>query len=46
MQIRKDAASWSPLQLSAEEFAENVRQTRARATSQATPSGPGTADRE
>ena len=28
VQIRKDTASWSPLQLTAEEFAENVRATR------------------
>ena len=31
VQIRKDSASWEPIQLSAEEFAENVRATRARA---------------
>ena len=28
VQIRKDTASWSPIQLSAEEFAENIRAQR------------------
>jgi NADH-quinone oxidoreductase subunit C len=31
VQIRKDTESWSPLQLSPEEFAENIRQQRERA---------------
>ena len=31
VQIRKDTASWSPIQLSPEEFAQNVRAVRARA---------------
>jgi NADH-quinone oxidoreductase subunit C len=31
VQIRKDTASWSPLQMSAEEFAENIRRQRERA---------------
>jgi NADH-quinone oxidoreductase subunit C len=31
VQIRKDTATWEPIQLSAEEFAENVRAARARA---------------
>lgn len=30
VQIRKTAASWEPLQVSAEEFAENIRRQRAR----------------
>lgn len=37
VQIRKDAASWSPLQLSAEEFAKNVRRQHDLATEQARP---------
>ena len=32
VQIRKDAESWSPAQLSVEEFAENMRVQRARAS--------------
>jgi len=32
VQIRKDTASWSPLQLSPEEFAENIRAQREQAT--------------
>ncbi len=41
VQIRQDTPSWSPLQISAEEFAENVRRSRERATAQATsPHGP------
>jgi NADH-quinone oxidoreductase subunit C len=35
VQIRKTAASWSPLQLTAEEFAANVRGTRDRAEADA-----------
>ena len=31
VQIRKDTASWSPIQLSPEEFAENIRAQRERA---------------
>ena len=37
VQIRKDAASWSPLQLTAEEFARNVRAGRDQAAKQARP---------
>ena len=46
VQIRKDAAAWSPLQLTAEEFARNVRAGREQATKQARSSGlkPGTHD--
>jgi NADH-quinone oxidoreductase subunit C len=39
VQIRKAAQSWEPIQLSAEEFAENIRQQRERAASQAKDSG-------
>jgi NADH-quinone oxidoreductase subunit C len=39
VQIRKDTASWSPLQLSPEEFARNVRAGRDQATRDARPSG-------
>jgi NADH-quinone oxidoreductase subunit C len=35
VQIRQDTPSWSPLQLTPEEFAENVRQRRARAAGEA-----------
>jgi NADH:ubiquinone oxidoreductase subunit C len=28
VQIRKDTAAWSPVQISADEFAENIRQQR------------------
>ena len=35
VQIRKDTASWSPVQLSPEEFAANVRAARERADKQA-----------
>jgi len=35
VQIRKDTASWSPVQLSPEEFAANVRAARERAAKQA-----------
>jgi NADH-quinone oxidoreductase subunit C len=35
VQIRKETASWEPIQLSAEEFAENVRAARARADKEA-----------
>ena|SRR5215471_1548927 len=35
VQIRKDTASWEPIQLSPEEFAENVRAARARAQKEA-----------
>jgi NADH-quinone oxidoreductase subunit C len=31
VQIRKDTASWEPIQITAEEFAENVRAARAKA---------------
>jgi len=47
VQVRKDAERWSPIQLTAEEFAENMRADRERATRQAshghTP-GPSSAD--
>lgn len=42
VQIRKDAAAWSPLQLSPEEFARNVRAQHDKAVKQA---GPGTSSR-
>jgi NADH:ubiquinone oxidoreductase subunit C len=32
VQIRKDTQSWSPIQLSPEEFAENIRAQRERTT--------------
>ena len=35
VQIRKDTASWEPIQLSAEEFAQNVRAARERAEREA-----------
>ena len=35
VQIRQDTPSWSPLQLTPEEFAENVRQQRERASNEA-----------
>jgi hypothetical protein len=41
VQIRKDTASWSPVQLSPEEFAANIRADRERATEQARPTGAG-----
>ncbi|MCC7008781.1 MAG: NADH-quinone oxidoreductase subunit C [Acidobacteria bacterium] len=44
VQIRKDAERWSPLQLTAEEFAENMRADRERATRQATNVRPPRAD--
>jgi len=40
VQIRKDAASWSPLQLTAEEFARNVRAGHDKAVRQAKPAAP------
>lgn len=43
VQIRKESESWSPLQLSPEEFAESIRAQRARSTEQArarAPQGP------
>ena len=39
VQVRKIAESWEPIQLTAEEFAENIRQQRARATSGANDAG-------
>jgi hypothetical protein len=39
VQIRKDAAAWSPLQMTPEEFARNVRAGREQATRDARPSG-------
>jgi NADH-quinone oxidoreductase subunit C len=35
VQIRKTAQSWEPIQLSVEEFAENIRQQRAKAATDA-----------
>jgi NADH-quinone oxidoreductase subunit C len=40
VQIRKDAASWSPLQLTAEEFARNVRAGHDKAVRRAHPVVP------
>jgi NADH-quinone oxidoreductase subunit C len=40
VQIRKDAAAWSPLQMTPEEFARNVRAGREQATRDARPAGP------
>jgi NADH-quinone oxidoreductase subunit C len=40
VQIRKDTAAWSPLQLTAEEFARNVRADRDQADRQARPAPP------
>jgi len=40
VQIRKDAAAWSPLQMTPEEFARNVRAGREQATRDARPTGP------
>ena len=40
VQIRKDTASWSPIQLSAEEFARNVRAQRDQSDRQAEHHGP------
>ena len=39
VQIRKDAASWSPLQLTAEEFAANIRASGASAPADASGAG-------
>jgi NADH-quinone oxidoreductase subunit C len=40
VQIRKDTSSWSPLQLSAAEFAESIRAQREASTRQAAPATP------
>jgi NADH-quinone oxidoreductase subunit C len=40
VQIRKDTAAWSPLQLTAEEFARTVRADRDQAERQARPAPP------
>jgi len=40
VQIRKDAASWSPLQMTAEEFARNVRVGHDKAVKRAHPVAP------
>lgn len=40
VQIRKTAESWSPIQLSAEEFAENIRVQREGAARQSRKTGP------
>jgi NADH:ubiquinone oxidoreductase subunit C len=37
VQVRKDAAAWSPLELTAEEFAANVRASRAASADLAKP---------
>ena len=44
VQIRKDTASWSPLQVTPEEFARNIRARTEQATREAEPHG-GKADR-
>jgi NADH-quinone oxidoreductase subunit C len=46
VQIRKDAASWSPLQLTVEEFARNIRAGHEKAVRQARPSGTKADSRE
>jgi NADH-quinone oxidoreductase subunit C len=46
VQIRKDAAAWSPLQMTPEEFARNVRAGREQATRDARPSGPQSGKRD
>jgi NADH-quinone oxidoreductase subunit C len=40
VQIRKDTAAWEPIQLSAEEFAENIRAQREQASRAARTTGP------
>jgi NADH-quinone oxidoreductase subunit C len=40
VQIRKDTAAWSPLQMTPEEFARNVRAGREQATREARSTGP------
>lgn len=40
VQIRKETSSWSPVQLSVEEFAANIRAQRERSTRDAEPRGP------
>lgn len=44
VQIRKDTANWSPLQLSPEEFAASIRADRERAATQARLPGAGVSD--
>ena len=46
VQIRKDTASWSPLQLTPEEFARNVRAGQEQAAREARPEGPGSSRRD
>jgi NADH-quinone oxidoreductase subunit C len=46
VQIRKDAAAWSPLQMTPEEFARNVRAGREQATRDARPAGPQSTERD
>ena len=46
VQIRKDTATWSPIQLTPEEFAANVREGQARAARQATGGAPKPATRD
>jgi len=46
VQIRKDAAAWSPLQMTPEEFARNVRAGREQATRDARPAGPQSEKRD
>jgi NADH-quinone oxidoreductase subunit C len=45
VQIRKDTATWSPIQLTAEEFAANVTEARERASRQAHGGPPTSAKR-
>jgi NADH-quinone oxidoreductase subunit C len=40
VQVRKDAAAWSPMELTVEEFTANVRATRAASASAAADRGP------
>jgi NADH-quinone oxidoreductase subunit C len=41
VQVRKDTASWSPLQMTPEEFAANVRAAQDQARARAAEDGPG-----
>ena len=41
VQVRKDAAAWSPLELTAEEFAANMQASRAASADRAKQPGPG-----
>jgi NADH-quinone oxidoreductase subunit C len=46
VQIRKDTAAWSPLQMTPEEFARNVRAGREQATRDARTGGPQSGTRD